>query len=73
MTILNRKDEQILLVDGLLVAAIEKAKTIDNSLDDADMKKLFVKRMTRLGTQRLQRGTDPNLHSRYSITLTGSV
>jgi hypothetical protein len=65
MPTLNRQDERELMVDGFLVAAIEFAKSKDNTLDDASAKRLFLKRMSRLGTQRAMRSVE----SKYSQPL----
>jgi hypothetical protein len=73
MAILNRSDEVERLVDAVIIAAQKFVQTKSDSISDADIKRLFAKRAARLHVQRTMRATDPNLHSRITISMTGSV
>jgi hypothetical protein len=73
MSILNRKDETHLLIDGLFAAAIDFAKNRNDQLSDAELRRLFLQRAMKFFFRFPQRTRDPNLAKRYAITLTGSV
>jgi len=45
----------------------------NDQLTEADMRRLFLQRMMKLGLTWRQRSTDPNIQSWYAIALTGSV
>jgi hypothetical protein len=73
MPTLNRQDERERLADAVLVAAAVFLRSKDDNMDAAAAYRLLHKRMNRLATQRQMRTVDPNLHSRISISMTGSV
>ena len=73
MAILNRSDEVERLVDAVIIAAQKFVQSKSDSISDADIKGLFAKRAARLHIQRAMRSTDPNLHSRITISMTASV
>jgi hypothetical protein len=73
MPVLTRSDERERLADAVLVAASVFLRSKDDNLSVADAYRLLTRRITRLSTQRAMRSTDPNLHSRISISMTGSV
>lgn len=73
MPTLTRKDELVSLIDATLISAGVFIRSKHDGINDAEVKRLMLQRMNRLATQRAMRSVDPNLHSRITISMTGSV